>query len=209
MSSFPEIRRRRRKDLYRVFKLLNEKDAARERRQKVVFDFFNQHVSRENSFQTGEIYHAAHELLVLVDEFRELLDRLFSWCDLCLPAQEQAFAESHRQKIQRFQTQLVAEMKRSNSARSQVTQLLSARVDTLRQLLSTKDIKPENLEAWEKAHHDLLTLQESNSYLSMGRLWEQILESYLLLFNYWKVNLKSENFVFGDNGKSSGNDYFA
>lgn len=53
-------------------------------------------------------------------EFRELLDRLFSWCDLCLPANEQAFAESHRQKIQKFQMQIVQEMKRSNSARSQV-----------------------------------------------------------------------------------------
>ena len=53
-------------------------------------------------------------------EFRELLDRLFSWCDLCLPANEQAFAESHRQKIQKFQVQIVQEMKRSNSARSQV-----------------------------------------------------------------------------------------
>lgn len=53
-------------------------------------------------------------------EIRELLDRLFSWCDLCLPANEQAFAESHRQKIQKFQVQIVQEMKRSNSARSQV-----------------------------------------------------------------------------------------
>lgn len=53
-------------------------------------------------------------------EFRELLDRLFSWCDLCLPANEQAFAESHRQKIQKFQVQIVQEMKRSNNARSQV-----------------------------------------------------------------------------------------
>lgn len=55
-----------------------------------------------------------------IKEFRELLDRLFSWCDLCLPANEQAFAESHRQKIQKFQVQIVQEMKRSNSARSQV-----------------------------------------------------------------------------------------
>jgi hypothetical protein len=36
-------------------------------------------------------------------EFRELLDKLFSWCDLCLPANEQSFAESHRLKIQKFQ----------------------------------------------------------------------------------------------------------
>ncbi|CAM9836164.1 unnamed protein product [Choristocarpus tenellus] len=43
----------------------------------------------------------------------------------------------------------------------------------------------------------------------MGRSWEQILESILLLFNYWKVNLKDDNIVFGDSGKSTGNDYFA
>lgn len=57
---------------------------------------------------------------LVLAEFRELLDRLFSWCDLCLPANEQAFAESHRQRIQKFQMQIVQEMKRSNSARSQV-----------------------------------------------------------------------------------------
>eukprot|EP00904_Undaria_pinnatifida_P013154 jgi/Undpi1/896/HiC_scaffold_10.g04360.m1 len=180
MAEFPELRKQRRLDYYRVFKLMHENDNARERRRKVCCVFF----------QTGEIYEISHELLVLVDEFRELLDRLFSWCDLCLPANEQAFAESHRQKIQKFQVQIVQEMKRSNSARSQ-------------------EVNGNNLEAWEKAHHDLLTLQESNAYLQMGRSWEQILESILLLFNYWKINLKDDNIVFGDAGRSSGNDYFA
>ncbi|CAN0483980.1 unnamed protein product, partial [Ectocarpus sp. 8 AP-2014] len=113
---------------------------------------------RGGSFQTGEIYEVSRELLMLVDEFRELLDRLFSWCDLCLPGNEQAFAESHRQKIQKFQVQIVQEMKRSNSARSQ-------------------EVDGGNLEAWEKAHHDLLTSQESNAYLQMGRSWEQVRES--------------------------------
>jgi hypothetical protein len=47
------------------------------------------------------------------------------------------------------------------------------------------------------------------AYLVMGRSWEQLLESYLLLYNYWLVNLKNDNMVFGDSGKSSGNDYFA
>ncbi|CAM9757732.1 unnamed protein product, partial [Discosporangium mesarthrocarpum] len=193
MAEFPELRKQRLADFYRrvrmVFKLVDEKDNARERRRKV-FDFFNSSINRQNNFQTREIYEISHELLVLVDEFRELLDRLFSWCDLCLPANEQAFAESHRQKIQKFQVQIVQEMKRSNSARSQ-------------------DVDGGNLEAWEKAHHDLLTLQESNAYLLMGRSWEQILESILLLFNYWKVNLKDDSIVFGDSGKSTGNDYFA
>jgi hypothetical protein len=47
------------------------------------------------------------------------------------------------------------------------------------------------------------------AYLAMGRSWQQLLESYLLLYNYWLVNLKNDNMVFGDSGKSSGNDYFA
>lgn len=72
----------------------------------------------------ADVFIAASLLLppwfFLKSEFRELLDRLFSWCDLCLPGNEQAFAESHRQKIQKFQVQIVQEMKRSNSARSQV-----------------------------------------------------------------------------------------
>ncbi|CAM9211260.1 unnamed protein product [Ectocarpus fasciculatus] len=187
MAEFPELRKQRKIDYYR--RLMNEKDNARERRRKV-FEYFNGAISRQNNFQTGEIYEVSRELLMLVDEFRELLDRLFSWCDLCLPGNEQAFAESHRQKIQKFQVQIVQEMKRSNSARSQ-------------------EVDGGNLEAWEKAHHDLLTSQESNSYLQMGRSWEQILESLLLLYNYWKVNLKDDNIVFGDAGKSTGNDYFA
>ncbi|CAN0072411.1 unnamed protein product [Ascophyllum nodosum] len=208
MAEFPELRKQRRRDYYRVFKLMNENDNARERRRKV-FEFFNNSINKQNNFQTGEIYEISHELLVLIDEFRELLDRLFSWCDLCLPANEQAFAESHRQKIQKFQVQIVQEMKRSNGARSQVNSHLSVRVETLRHMFSTKEVNGANLEAWEKAHHDLLTLQESNAYLHMARSWEQILESILLLFNYWKINLKDDNIVFGDAGRSTGNDYFA
>eukprot|EP00752_Nemacystus_decipiens_P011952 g10597.t1 len=208
MAEFPELRKQRKLDYYRVFKLMDEKDNARERRRKV-FEYFNTAITRQNNFQTAEVYEISRELLMLVDEFRELLDRLFSWCDLCLPANEQAFAESHRQKIQKFQVQIVQEMKRSNSARSQVNSQLSVRVETLRHMFSTKEVDGTNLEAWEKAHHDLLTSQEANAYLQMGRSWEQILESILLLFNYWKVNLKDDNIVFGDAGKSTGNDYFA
>lgn len=37
------------------------------------------------------------------EEARENLELLVSWCDLCLPANEQAFAEAHRIKIQDFQ----------------------------------------------------------------------------------------------------------
>jgi hypothetical protein len=47
------------------------------------------------------------------------------------------------------------------------------------------------------------------AYLVMGRSWEQLLASYLLLYNYWLVNFKNDNMVFGDSGKSSGNDYSA
>lgn len=36
-------------------------------------------------------------------EARETLELLVNWCDLCLPANEQAFAEAHRIKIQHFQ----------------------------------------------------------------------------------------------------------
>lgn len=36
-------------------------------------------------------------------EARENLELLVNWCDLCLPANEQAFAEAHRIKIQDFQ----------------------------------------------------------------------------------------------------------
>lgn len=40
-------------------------------------------------------------------EARETLEILVNWCDLCLPANEQAFAEAHRIKIQHFQASLV------------------------------------------------------------------------------------------------------
>ena len=39
-------------------------------------------------------------------EARETLEILVNWCDLCLPANEQAFAEAHRIKIQHFQARL-------------------------------------------------------------------------------------------------------
>lgn len=39
-------------------------------------------------------------------EARESLELLVNWCDLCLPANEQAFAEAHRIKIQDFQVSL-------------------------------------------------------------------------------------------------------
>lgn len=43
-----------------------------------------------------------------VAEARETLDLLVNWCDLCLPANEQAFAESHRIKIQNFQASFLS-----------------------------------------------------------------------------------------------------
>ncbi|KAG5184825.1 hypothetical protein JKP88DRAFT_354345 [Tribonema minus] len=208
MTKFLDLRQSRKEEMYKVFKLISEKDHARERRQKV-FEHFRDNISRVNSFQTGTVYEVTHEVLVFIDEFRELLDKLFSWCDLCLPANEQSFAESHRLKIQKFQMQIVNEMKRTNSARTQVNLHLTQRVETLRQLFTTKEVAAVNLEGWEKAHSELLTLQESNAYLVMGRSWEQLLESYLLLYNYWVLNLKHDSIVFGDAGRSSGNDYFA
>ena len=54
------------------------------------------------------------------------------------------------------------EMKRVNSVRTSVNAHVSQRVDTLRQLFTTKDVAQNNLEGWEKAHHELLTLQEAN-----------------------------------------------
>jgi hypothetical protein len=51
--------------------------------------------------------------------------------------------------------------------------------------------------------------QESNAYLSMARSWEQILESYLLLFNYWRVNLQDSRMVLNDGKSRNSNDYFA
>lgn len=44
-----------------------------------------------------------HVLFVSLTEARESLELLVNWCDLCLPANEQAFAEANRIKIQDFQ----------------------------------------------------------------------------------------------------------
>lgn len=41
--------------------------------------------------------------ITVVTEARESLELLVSWCDLCLPANEQAFAEANRIKIHDFQ----------------------------------------------------------------------------------------------------------
>ena len=44
---------------------------------------------------------------LLFAEARESLELLVNWCDLCLPANEQAFAEAHRIKLQHFQARLL------------------------------------------------------------------------------------------------------
>lgn len=55
----------------------------------------------------------------------------------------------------------------------------------------------------------LCSMQETETYLSMCRVWLNTLDSALLIFNYWKVNLKDDSIAFGTGETSSGkHDYF-
>eukprot|EP00953_Heterococcus_sp_UTEX-ZZ885_P008936 5301-Heterococcus_DN1.PRE.3 len=53
------------------------------------------------------VFKVSEEILSILEENREQLELLMNWCDLCLPANETAFAEAHRLKCMRSQGQAV------------------------------------------------------------------------------------------------------
>lgn len=207
MKSLPQQRDRRKKDYQRVLTLFGAESHARDRRNKV-FEFFDSQITKVNSFQTKEVFTVSQELLSVLDEAREALELLVNWCDLCLPANEQAFAEAHRIKIQDFQDYLAAGLQSVVSATADINTQLDKRAQTLRSLFSTKDVLPENHEGWCRMHRDMLVHNETNAYLHVCKTWEKVLEDYLLYYNYWKTNLKNNTIVFQSVGKGGGADYF-
>jgi hypothetical protein len=46
-----------------------------------------------------QVFKVSEEILSILEENREQLELLMNWCDLCLPANETAFAEAHRLKV--------------------------------------------------------------------------------------------------------------
>ncbi|CAN0151922.1 unnamed protein product, partial [Laminaria digitata] len=203
-----------------------------------VFDFFNREVTKANCFQTREVYSVSQDLLSVLDEARESLELLVNWCDLCLPANEQAFAEAHRIKIQHFQARrislschrasdyLAAGLQSVVSETGDINMQLDKRAQTLRSLFSTKDVLPENQEGWYRMHRDMLVHHETNAYLHVATTWEKVLEypppppppppplptcalsPPLPYYNYWKMNLKDNTIVFPNEGKGGNSDYF-
>jgi hypothetical protein len=47
----------------------------------------------------AQVFKVSEEILSILEENREQLELLMNWCDLCLPANETAFAEAHRLKV--------------------------------------------------------------------------------------------------------------
>ncbi|CAM9717945.1 unnamed protein product, partial [Discosporangium mesarthrocarpum] len=140
-----------------------------------VFEFFNKAITKEN-YQTQEVYKVSQELLSVLDEARENLELLVNWCDLCLPANEQAFAEAHRIKIQDFQDYLTSGLQSVVAATTDVNTQLDKRAQTLRSLFTTKDLLPSNYEGWSRMHRDMLVHNETNAYLHVAKSWEKVLE---------------------------------
>lgn len=208
MKSLPAQRDRRRKDYDRVLTLFGSESHARDRRNKV-FEFFNREVTKANCYQTEEVFTVSQELLSVLDEARESLELLVSWCDLCLPANEQAFAEANRIKIQDFQDYLASGMQSVVSATGEINLQLEKRAQTLRSLFSTKEVLPENYEGWSRMHRDMLVHNETNAYLHVAKTWEKILEDYLLFYNYWKTNLKDNTIILQNEGKGGNSHYFS
>eukprot|EP00953_Heterococcus_sp_UTEX-ZZ885_P036500 18796-Heterococcus_DN1.PRE.5 len=99
LQSFLKLREERAADYDRTFTLISKNDHARERRRKV-FDYFSEKINQANCFQTEEVFKVSEEILSILEENREQLELLMNWCDLCLPANETAFAEAHRLKHQ-------------------------------------------------------------------------------------------------------------
>ncbi|KAG5178080.1 hypothetical protein JKP88DRAFT_350454 [Tribonema minus] len=208
MKTFPTLRECRRQDYNRCITLFALADHARDRRNKV-FAFFNSHVSQPNSFQTDEVFRVSEEVLSVLDESREQLELVTNWCDLCLPANETAFAEAHRLKLQDFQDYLSGGVTGIVNSINEVNSQLEKRAQTLQLLFTTKDVLPENRTGWIRAHRDLLVHSETNAYLQVAKIWEKVLEDYVLYYNYWKTNIKDGDLAFGNQGKSErGSDYF-
>ncbi|CAM9303051.1 unnamed protein product [Pylaiella littoralis] len=207
MKQMPAQRERRKKDYERVITLFGSESLAKDKRNKA-FEYFNKEVTKANGFQVKEAYSVSQDLLAVLDEARESLELLVNWCDLCLPANEQAFAESHRIKIQHFQDYLSAGLSSVVSETAEINAQLDKRANTLRSLFSTKDVLGENQEGWYRLHRDMLVHHEVNAYLSASTSWEKLLEDYLLYYNYWKMNLKDSTIVFPNEGKGGNGDYF-
>jgi hypothetical protein len=50
---------------------------------------------------------------------------------------------------------------------------------------------------------------ETNAYLRMAKIWEKVLEDYVLYYAYWKTNLQGGDLAFARQGKGErGGDYF-
>ncbi|CAM9596496.1 unnamed protein product [Hapterophycus canaliculatus] len=133
-----------------------------------------------------------------------------AWLTLCLPANDHPLSVSHRRKLKQFKGRLRNEAKRLEGLRQGVTSAHSSRVKTIRSMFLTKNVANENLPAWETAHHELLVMQETEAYLSMCRVWTSTMDSALLVFNYWKVNLKDADIAFAAGQNTTGNhDFFS
>eukprot|EP00752_Nemacystus_decipiens_P001779 g1719.t1 len=207
MKQMPAQRERRKKDYERVLTLFSSDSFAKDKRTKV-FEYFDKEVTRANGYQVKEAYSVSQDLLAVLDEARETLEILVNWCDLCLPANEQAFAEAHRIKIQHFQDYLSAGLQNVVSETADINSQLDKRAKTLRSLYTTKDVLPENQEGWYRLHREMLVHHEVNAYLAAATSWEKLLEDYLLYYNYWKMNLKDSTIVFPNEGKGGNGDYF-
>eukprot|EP00752_Nemacystus_decipiens_P011968 g10609.t1 len=208
LAGFPDMREKRLKDYERIFTLVSPDDTARTRRRKVL-EFFTANM-KENLNRSGHIQECSHQCLVLIDELRELTDRLVCWLTLCLPANDHPLSVSHRRKLKQFKNRLKNETKKLEGLRAGVTHAHSARVNTIRSMFTTKDVSDNNLVGWEKAHHELLIMQETEAYLLMCHVWIVTMDSAYLVYNYWKVNLKDADLAFESGQNASGNhDFFS
>ncbi|CAM9712399.1 unnamed protein product [Scytosiphon promiscuus] len=173
MAGFPDLRERRLKDYERIFTLVGADDTARTRRRKARGMEKARQPSKFNSSmilwrrgrtlrsqdRSGQIQECSHQCLVLIDELRELVDRLMAWLTLCLPANDHPLSVSHRRKLKQFKSRLRNEAKRLEGQRQGVTLAHSSHVKTIRSMFLTKDVADYNLAGWETAHHELLVMQ--------------------------------------------------
>jgi hypothetical protein len=199
MQDFNRVREQRLKDYKKIFTLLDLEDHARDRRNKV-FAFFSKSITKDNSFQTDEVrmispfknfwialhltcvparltakvYKVSQELLSVLDECREDLELVINWSDLCLPANEQSFAEAHRIKLQDFIDYLSSGLGGVVQSINSINSQLEKRAQTLQMLFSTKDVREEHLEGWLRVHRDLLVHSETNCYLVCAKTWEKV-----------------------------------
>eukprot|EP00612_Vaucheria_litorea_P004359 CAMPEP_0171460464 /NCGR_PEP_ID=MMETSP0945-20130129/5324_1 /TAXON_ID=109269 /ORGANISM="Vaucheria litorea, Strain CCMP2940" /LENGTH=242 /DNA_ID=CAMNT_0011986661 /DNA_START=129 /DNA_END=853 /DNA_ORIENTATION=+ len=189
LQEFPKLREAGLKEFEETVSLFSIHENARVKRRKV-FEFFDRNINEGNRYQNDLVPKIVLEVYGVLEENKEQLHLLSNWCDLCLPSNDTSFAEANRIKIQDFQDYLSTGISLNLASMRDINKCIDERTFRLQLLFSTKPVLEENRRSWAQLHRNFLVFLETNTYIKVTRIWEKVLEDYILYYNYWVTNLK-------------------